>query len=86
MLKWNDTQSYTTIDELIKKIDVTTYDKTIHFNEQQMLENENSKKAKRDMKSAEKYHSYQFARFWKVLVEELQDLTQFAPPLPPLTG
>ena len=58
MLKWNDTQSCTTIDELIEKIDVTTYDKTIHFNEWQMLENENSKKAKWDMKSAEKYHFY----------------------------
>ena len=32
-LKWNDTQSYTTTDELIKKINVITYDKTIHFNE-----------------------------------------------------
>ena len=31
-LKWNDTQSYTTIDVLIKKIYVITY-KTIHFNE-----------------------------------------------------
>ena len=32
-LKWNDTQSYTTIDELIEKTDMITYDKTIHFNE-----------------------------------------------------
>ena len=32
-LKWNDTQSYTTIDELIEKTDMITYEKTIHFNE-----------------------------------------------------
>ena len=43
-LKWNDTHSYTTIDELIEKINMIRYDKTIDFNEWQMVENEKSKK------------------------------------------
>ena len=64
-LKGNDTQSYTTIDELIKKIDMITYDKTIHFNEWKMVENEKSKKGNKiSRKVPLSLKSPDFGRYW----------------------
>ena len=50
-LKWNDKQSYTTIDELIEKIDMIAYDKTTH-------KWQKIKRAKQYIKSTEKYHCH----------------------------